>query len=438
MYLLFFRFYQNDMKQLQLLALLFFLVSCSEESTRKITNVSDYNQYLVTSEKSTYQAALNEKVFWSKRLSEDTTGVGNLGPLAGAYQRLFSSTGDASFLYDAEKLHRKGISNSAHNKDAFLRALAHNYITQHRFQEAKDILEASYAGVSNKKATAFMLFDVYMELGDYEKADAFLGRIKNNSDYNYLIRLAKWSDHQGNLDAAIKYLEQARDIADSRDSKPLKIWTYSNIADFYGHAGRLDDAYVHYLKTLELEPDNAYAKKGIAWILYSEEKNTTEANRVLDSVMVNHKVPDYYLLKAEMAKYDGNVEAAETNQNLFLKTVLEGTYGAMYNAYLIEIYAESHPALALQMARQEVVNRPTPESYHLLALAQLANNQKKAALETIANHVESKTFEPMAQYYSALVYKANGVTDKVAKLKDELLGAGFELGPVLLQEIAGW
>jgi tetratricopeptide (TPR) repeat protein len=423
------------MKQLQFLVLLALIISCSEEPTRQITNASDYNAYLITSEKTSYQDAFDEKVFWSKRLSEDTTGVGNLGPLAGAYEKLFALTGDASFLYGAEKLHKKAISNSANNKDAYVRALAHNYITQHRFQEAKEILEETYAGISNKKATAFMLFDVYMELGDYEKADTFLGLIKNNSDYSYLIRLAKWSDHQGNLEAAIKYLEQARDIAESRNSRPLKIWTYSNIADFYGHAGRLDEAYTHYLKTLELEPDNTYAKKGIAWILYSEEKNTVAANQILDSIMVNHKVPDYYLLKSEIASFDENSEVAKANQKLFLQAVSEGDYGNMYNAYLIEIYAETNPTLALQMAKQEVLNRPTPESYHLLALAQLINDQKQTALQTIKNHVDGKTFEPMAQYHSALVFKANGIDEKVNLLKKELLKAGFELGPVLLEEI---
>ena len=435
MYLLFFRLYHIDMKQLQLLALLVLIVSCSEEPARQLTNASDYYGYLITSEKTTYQDAFDEKVFWSKRLSEDTTGVGNLGPLAGAYERLFAFTGDASFLYGAEKLHKKGMSISANNKDAYARALAHNYITQHRFQEAKVILEETYAGISNKKATAYMLFDVYMEIGEYEKADMFLGLIKNNSNYNYLIRLAKWSDHQGNLDAAIKYLEQARVIAESRNSKPLKIWTYSNIADFYGHAGRLDEAYTHYLKTLELQPDNAYAKKGIAWILYSEEKNTVAANRILDSVMVNHKVPDYYLLKSEMASFVGNAEDADANQSLFLKAVSEGKYGNMYNAYLIEIYAETNPSLALQMADQEVLNRPTPESYHLLAIAQLANDEKEKALQTIADYVDGKTFEPTAQYHSALVYKANGLTEKVTPLKEELLEAGFELGPVMLARI---
>lgn len=422
-------------KPILFISILFVLISCSEEKKEPITNKAQYDQYLSTAANETYKSALNEKEFWSERLTPDSTGVGNLAPLGGAYEKMFAATGKASYLHDAEKLYKKGIEFSYTNSDGYTRALAHNYISQHRFKEAKQVLEKAYAGVSHKRSTEYMLFDVYMELGEYDKADEFLGKLKNNSDYNYLIRLAKWSDHKGNLDAAIKYLEQAMAIAESRDSKPLKIWTYSNIADFYGHAGRIDDAYTHYLKTLELDPENAYSIKGIAWILYSEEGNTTEANRLLDSLMVNHKLPDYYLLKAEMAEFDENSSEVKKMQQSFTKAVNEGNYGNMYNTYLIELYAESDPKKALALAQKEVSNRATPETYQLLAYAQLQNNDKEGALKTIEQHVEGKTFEPMAQYYSALVYKANNVPTKVEALKEELMEAGFELGPVMLSKI---
>jgi len=422
-------------KPILILTMLLVLISCSEEKKEPITNKAQYDQYLNTAANESYKSALNEKEFWSERLTPDSTGVGNLAPLGGAYEKMFATTGNAKYLRDAETLYKKGIDFSFNNSDGYTRALAHNYISQHRFKEAKEILEETYAGVSHKRSTEYMLFDVYMELGEYEKADEFLGKLKNNSDYNYLIRLAKWSDYKGNLDAAIKYLEQAMAIAESRDSKPLKIWTYSNIADFYGHAGRIDDAYAHYLKTLQLDPENAYSIKGIAWILYSEEGNTKEANRLIDSLMVNHKLPDYYLLKAEMAEFDENPSEVIKMQQAFTSAVDKGGYGEMYNTYLIEIYGESNPKKALTLAQKEVSNRATPETYQLLAYAQLQNNDKEAALKTIEHHVEGKTFEPMAQYYSALVYKANNMPTKVEALKEELMEAGFELGPVMLSKI---
>ncbi|MAP55009.1 tetratricopeptide repeat protein [Altibacter sp.] len=416
--------------------LLCLVLSCTSKTAEKsVISAEDYNSYLENTAHESLKTATESKEFWSQRLAADTSGVGEIGPLSGAYTSLFDATGNVQDLKEAEILIRKGLAISANDKEGFARSLAHNLIAQHRFKEAREVLEQYYSGPSNKKDTEYMLFDVYMENGEYEKADTYLGKIKANGDYNYLIRLAKWSDFKGDLDAAIKYMEKAKDVAESRNSSPLMIWTYSNLGDFYGHAGRIEDAYNMYLKTLELQPDNAYAKRGIAWIAYASEKDTEEANRILDSIMVQHKAPDYYLLKAEMAEYNGNTSEATAFTNKFVTAVSQPQYGAMYNAYLIEIYSEEDPQRALEMAKQEVANRATPETYHLLALAQLKAGNEKEALQTIQDHVVGKTFEPMAAYHTALVYKANGMEKEVAPLKEDLLTAEFELGPVLTQKV---
>jgi hypothetical protein len=52
------------------------------------------------------------------------------------------------------------------------------------------------------------------------------------NDYDYLIRLAKWNDHKGDLKTAITFMEKARDIAEKEDNRTLKIWSYSNLGDF--------------------------------------------------------------------------------------------------------------------------------------------------------------------------------------------------------------
>ena len=80
-------------------------------------------------------------------------------------------------------------------------------------------------------------------------------------------------------------------------------------------------------------------------------------------------------------------------------------------------------------------NRTTPQSYQLLALAQLASNQKQEALATITSFVAGKTSEPMALLHSAQVYKANGVLDKVTALKTTLLPASYELGPEVYRQV---
>lgn len=416
-----------------------YLLSCTRDTEhRAVTQEADYNAYLSLEERSGYEAAVDEMEFWSKRLRPDSSGVGDLGPLAAAYTKMFEYTGDSQHLYDAEFLLKKAGELSTNNKDIYHRALARNYITQHRFQEARVLLEESYAGASSKRATEFMLFDVYMELGAYEEAENLLSRTKNLSDYNYLIRQAKWSDYKGDLDSAIQFLEKARDIAESRNSKALMIWTHSNLADFYGHAERIPEAYQGYLRTLELDPENTYALKGIAWIAYSWEDNADEALRILDTLAKNHHVPDYDLLKSEIFEYLANEELADKYQDKFIQKVKEGNYGNMYNTYRIELLAESSPSEANELALKEVEYRPTPETYWLLAYTELVNGRKEEAQRIIEQQVIDKSFEPMAAYYAAKIYRAVGNDSKVQDLKKELLGASFEIGPLLSAEVSSW
>ena len=423
-------------KPIILIGFILLAIACKKNpENTNFSNTEDYNSYLFTSPKPTYDQAFSSKEFWSKRLRMDSSGVGDLAPLAGAYTQLFETTGNASYLKDAEQLYQKGMEISATGQDAFARGLAHNYISQHRFKDAYELLKITFQGPSDKHETQLMLFDAAMEVGDFDKAYQYLEAVKNLKDYHYLIRLSKWSDYRGDLPNAINYLEMAMAIAESRGSKPLRIWSYSNLADYYGHAGRIEDSYRYYLKTLALQPDNEYVKKGIAWVLYSEEKNATEAHRIMDSIMINRQLPDDHLFKAELYAFEGKKDLATLSEISFIQAVEQGNYGEMYNAYLIELYAENEPEKALKLAQSELENRPTPEIYHLLALAQLQNGMPKVALETIQNHVSKKTSEPMALYHTALVYKANNLNEKVAELKEELAEAAYELGPVLSKKI---
>ena len=342
-----------------------------------------------------YLSAKKDNQFWSKRMAQDSSGVGDLGPLAGTYTAMFMASGDVTYLKNAEALYKKAISISATNKDGYTRSLAQNYISQHRFKEAQEMLEVIYAGPTNKRVTELQLFDTYMETGNFDKAFENLEKVKNTSDYQYLIRLAKWSDYRGDMDAAIKYLEKAKVIAESGGLKPLKIWPYSNLG----------------------------------------EHDTEEAKRILNKIMESHKVPDYYLLRAEIAEFEGNKTEMEKNLVLFEEAASDPNYGAMYNAYFIEYYSETAPKKALSIAQGEVLNRATPETYHLLALAQLKNGMNKEALKTIEKYVMGKTEEPMALLHAAYVFKANGEADKVKQIKKELEDASFEIGPILTQKV---
>ncbi|MCK0146984.1 hypothetical protein MWU78_15105 [Arenibacter sp. F26102] len=422
------------MRYLLFMMALVVMVSCTQESYKQITDAEDYNVFLgsVESKKTSKYFEL-----WNSKIQPDSMQLMSFGIVAGEYNRYFQETGDIKQLKMAEKALNKAVEIAAIGKSGYYRALARNYISQHRFKEALELANSSRAMGSGVEESQKLLFDIHMEIGSYEKAKHYLDSIKNMSDFDYLIRLAKWNDHKGDLETAIRFMEKAKERAESSKNSSLMLWSYTNLADYYGHAGRIQDSYEHYLMSLRLDPQNAYAKKGIAWIVFSYEKNAKEALRILDSVTKNYLSPDYYLLKAEIAEYMGNRAEMTNNLDNYAIEVANPDYGAMYNVYNVGMYLEltGQYNKALKIAEVEVNSRPTPGSYDLLAYSYFKLGEKDKALEIVEQHIEGKTFEPGILFRTAEIYKAQGEYTKVKELKNELLGATYELGPSMESKI---
>ena len=411
------------------------LSSCSSKKENSIADSNDYDQYLRSDAVKTTSKHFE---LWNSKIKSDSTQLLSFANVAGEYNRYFKKTGDIEFLKKAEQALTRAVEIANVGKSGYRRALARNYISQHRFKEALVLAEEAIAIGGGRRASQSLLFDIHMELGNYKLAEKYLDSVKNLSDFGYLIRAAKWNDYKGDLDTTIKFMEKAKEKAEKSKNTELMLWSFTNIADYYGHAGRIKDSYNNYLKALELDRNNAYAKKGIAWIAFSHDKNPKEAMRILDSVTQTYYAPDYYLLKSEIAEYMNDAESNLVNLDEYFKQVQNTAYGDMYNSYNIELYlnqTQQHEK-AMQLAQKEVANRPTPESYSLLAYSFLKNGDVDKAKKLIDDHVLNKTFEPAIMYRVAEIYKASGDMKKVQEIKNELAGASYELGPMMAMDIA--
>ncbi|WP_271782454.1 tetratricopeptide repeat protein [Aquimarina algiphila] len=411
------------------------IISC-QKSENTVTNSKDYVAYLQKKENQVQKDALVQLKFWNAKIKKDSMQISAMGKAAQVYSNLFQTTGNIKYLKQAEQILTKSVEIAAIKKEGYLLALARNYISQHRFREAKTAAEGAYM-LNPNKASKMVLFDIYMELGEYDKSKKHLEGIVDQSDYNFLIRLAKWNDYQGNLDATIRNMEKAKTIAESSNKEGLMLWSYTNLADYYGHAGRIRDSYEHYLKALQIDPSNSYAKKGIAWIVYSYEYNPEEALKIIEAIAETHQSPDYFLLKAEIAEYQGNKEDKEQNLKAYFEAINDQRYGDMYNTYTALLLAEEYQEydIALQIAEKEISNRPTPQSYILKANILNLIGDHEQALKIAKEYVVDKTFEPEANYQVAQIYKANKLLDEINPIKKELIESNYELGPVLSQKI---
>ena len=419
-----------------IIAIGLFATSCDKQS-EKVTNADDYNKYLTNSKNQSLAFAKGEIDFWQKKYDKAPNQISYLGVLAGNYSKMFEITGNIDYLKKAETLLVKSNETYKYSSVGTIRALARNYISQHRFKEALELANKAKAIGEGMKETNKLLFDVQMELGNYAEAESSLQQLNDKNDFDYLIRIAKWNDHKGDLKTTIVFMEKAKKIAETYDNKYLKTWVYSNLGDFNGHAGNIKKSYEYYLKTLELDPNNSYALKGIAWIAFSHEKDTKEAKRIIDIVSKKHNSPDFYLLKAQIAEYENDGRSRYENINKYMSMLENTNYGAMYNSYNVILFAQekSTSPKALAIAKVEVEHRPTPVSYDLLAWSYYNLGDKQKALEIEQKYVEGKSFEPKLNYHLAVIYKANNKLDKIWPIKEELLKSTFELGPNLERKI---
>jgi tetratricopeptide (TPR) repeat protein len=412
------------------------MLSCNQKSNT-ITSQKDYNKYLEIKDNKSRDFVQSEIDFWENKFDDAPNQILYLSLLASNYSKLFENTGNVKYLYKAEELLLKSNETYKYSVVGTIRSLARNYISQHRFKEALVLANKALAIGEGMKETQKLLFDVNMELGNYTQAEQNLTAIKDSYDFDYLIRISKWNDHLGDLKTAISLMEKAKDIAVASNNKYLQIWTYSNLGDLNGHAGNIKKSYDYYLKTLELEPNNSYALKGIAWIAFSHERNTVEAKRIIDNISKSHHTPDFYLLKAQIAEYENNAVAKNENMTAYFQMLESINYGAMYNKYNVLIYADDKntASKALEIAKIEIAHRPTPDSYDLLAWSYYNLGDTKKALEIAEKYVVGKSFEPKLNYHLATIYKANNEEAKIVPIKEELLNSIYELGPNFEQKI---
>jgi tetratricopeptide (TPR) repeat protein len=408
------------------------VISCSEKKT--ITKRQDYERYLQGRLKVSDKGINEEIRFWKKRLEAMDGDEASIAKLAGLHAKRFASNGTYSDILVSDTLYQVLLKRDSANAFA-LQSLAVNSITQHQFQRALNYAKKASEIGDKRAASLLILSDVYVEIGNYPGASRILTDFKNKSSFAYLIRKARLKDHEGDLDSAIVLIERAYERV--KRNPELSLWALSNLADMYGHAGRIGDAYHSYLRVLEEEPENSYALKGIAWILLSHEKNTIQAKKIVETLMQRSNIPEGHLMLAEAASMSGDHKAHKKHLESFIRAVARPGMQTMYNRYLALAFLDEPRRIqdAGKIAGEEVRSRPTPESYDLLAWTYFHQKDYTNALRVVEERIEGRTSEPICVYHMGMVHLANGNNEKAKRYLREALGAGFELGPSITHKI---
>lgn len=426
------------MKNLFVASFICLLISCSQtkELELPIANSLDYEKYLQKADGEEVKNLEEEVVFWKTKLAEQPRGFTYMQKLGSAHLQLFEKTGKVDHLSKSKEFfHQSEKLVNGKSKAGNLLTLSSLAIKQHKFKEANGYALTAVEHTSEKFGALLMQYDSEMELGNYEMAESILIRNKRMDSFDYLVRLSKFKDHEGNLDSAIVYMEQAYQLVKHEESS-RSIWAEANLGDMYGHAGRIEESYLKYLSVLDQDPDYHYALKGIAWIAYSADKNFSEAERIMNFIATETEMPDAKLQLAELARSKGNEKEAAALIEQFLAEASQKKYKGMYNKYLISIYSEELVDFdrALKLAQSEVQARPTPATYDWLAWTYFLKGENDKALDIYERNVMDKTEEPDVLFHMGTVYHRASRKEGKGLLKDAL-DASFELGPEVTKSI---
>lgn len=422
-------------KILTILTVAIVISSCSKSSqSGPVSNKSDYLNYLNASSADT-APLMKEVALWARKIEIEPRGFTFYEKLGSTYHSLFEKTGEVNYLYKADSVYAiaQKISRGKWKVPSLL-SLSSLAIKRHDFQKA-----AAYAVMANelteeKFGPLLMQYDAEMELGNYKMAGAILKQTRRLHSFDYLVRLSKYKDYEGDLDSAIFYMEKANELILDHQ-KERKLWATANLADMYGHTGRIKDSYDGYLSVLDMDSTYLYALKGIAWVVYSNDGNTTEAKEILTNLQQKTAMPDYYMVLAEINSFEGNEKGAKKYIDQFLAEANKPEYEGMYNKYLIDIYVDRGQfEKALGLAKEEVAKRPNPATYDWLAWTLFNQGKGEEAIRIYQENVEDETFEPDVIYHMGVVYHAMG-RSKGREYLRESLDASYELGPLVASEI---
>ncbi|MEQ9426426.1 MAG: hypothetical protein RJQ09_18535 [Cyclobacteriaceae bacterium] len=416
------------------------LIGCNNEVSQKnITNSTEYEGFLTAINVDKKIANLKTEIeFWLRKGQDVPNGFTFYQKAADASRELFQLTGNADHLKQVEQNMLKAVDFAPYkSKMNIYNQLSSNAISRHDFQSAKKYCMLALEIDDTNAANKLMYFDALMELGDYTLAADQLRKMDEKSSFDYLVRWSKLMDHKGDLDSAIVTMELAENLAAKSGNKKVWSWALTNLGDMYGHASRISDSYQHYLKALEFNPNELHALKGIAWIAFAHDGDLQEAKDILNHLIAIKPSPDWHLMLAEIADYEGNTTAKAEHLTQFKGLVNEYNSKQMYHKYLALLAAENPVEIeqAEQIAYSEIENRPTPQSYELLAWTYLHKGEIDEAVDIIEQNIVNQTYEPESLYHMGVIYLKAGHNEKGMKLLNEALESSYELGPEVTRQI---
>ena len=388
------------------ICLVFLLASCKNQKSNIVDKA--YADSLMSHYSVPKQVIDNEKdiQFWKNRINPNQSRQVNESKYAGTLIARFHQFGDIHDVKEADSILKNVNKTYNSTLPGPFVALTGSAMLQHHFIQADTLFQkAVKIGVDGFTLNT-LSFDVNFELGRYSMANVYLRKLAHNKDYSYYFRRSKYDHYNGSLDSAISSMLKAADLG--KELSPyLQDIALSNAADLYVHSGKLQMAGDLYKKCISLNSVDFHSIMGLGWIALVHDKNDTLAERIFKFVHTKNKLPDPLFKLYQMAQERGDRILEKKYAEEFAAKATDTIYGKMYNKYVIEIYTGilHNPAKAEELAKNELNNRATPQTYAWYAYTLFENSKKDEAYKIFQQYVSGRPLEGLELYYMGKMMK---------------------------------
>jgi hypothetical protein len=320
----------------------------------------------------------------------------------------FRFSGEIDSLRKADSVLEKIDRNFNHKETSADLAMATHFITRHRFMDADSILQQAKRLGLRPGESFTASFDVDFELGRYANAGGELNAIRSPNDFGYYFRKSKMDHLKGDLDSSIADMYTAAQLAGTNDY--LKEVALANAGDLCIHAGSMSAARDAYVQCIRMNSADVHSLMGLGWIALVHDQDDSLAEKIFRFAQSKTRLPDPLFKLTQLAGVRHDTALQLQYATAFARLATDPRYGRMYNKYLIQLYTGvlHDPSLADSLAKDELNNRATPQTYAWYAWTLLADNKKDQAWQVYQQHVSGKPLEALELYWMGRLMEALG------------------------------
>ena len=374
--------------------------------------------------------------FWKSRIQRNTPDYSNTSKYASALVKRFHFSGNIRDLVKSDSLLQKLFKDYNSKEVGPVFSLIGHAILQHRFKEADSLLALAKIIGIKKYESAAISFDVDFELGRILQAKEDLKNIKNENDFGYQFRKSKMMHYNAELDSSITAMQKAAENAGQDEG--LKLAALSNTGDLFLHAGEMKKAYNSFVQCIHINPADLHSIMGIGWIALVKDKNDSLAERIFQFVSTKTQSPDPWFKLIAVAEQRGDSVLELKYAKAFEQKVTDSLYGNMHNKYLIQLYTGilNNPAAAETIAKRELKNRNTPQTFAWYVWCLLRNNKKEAAYSVYKKYVSGKPLEGLELYWMGKFMLSLKKGYNAKQYIDNACKNMYDLNPSVVKDLA--